>query len=240
MVLPFAAVIFDLDGTLVDSAPDIRAVLNAVLEEDGRPQLDLGAVIAMIGDGAGKLLERALNATGGVPAEGIAPLLRRFRERYDAEPVVRTRPYPQVPEVLAAMQAGGIRLGVCTNKPEAATLGTLKAVGLDGYFGAVVASGTLPGGVTKPDARMLHATLAALGVVPGEAAVMVGDAINDIKVARNAGLPVVLRAGGYTVEPADRLGADAVFTDYADLPATLDTLAGSRRAGLPRSLAPRH
>ena len=226
MVVPFAAVIFDLDGTLVDSAPDIRAVLNAVLEEDGRPQLDLGAVIAMIGDGAGKLLERALNATGGVPAEGIASLLGRFRERYDAEPTVLTRPYPQVPEVLAVMQAAGVRLGVCTNKPEPATIGTLNALGLADYFGAVVASGTLAGGITKPDARMLTATLDALGVARGEAAVMVGDAINDVKVARNAGLPVVLRAGGYTVTPAEQLGADAVFADFADLPATLRALVG--------------
>ncbi len=226
MVVPFAAVVFDLDGTLVDSAADIRAVLNAVLGEDGRPPLALDAVIPMIGDGAGKLLERALTATGGVPAEGIAPLLRRFRQRYDADPAVLTRPYAGVPDVLALMRAAGVRLGVCTNKPEAATLGTLKALDLAGYFGAVVASGTLPGGITKPDARMLTATLDALGVARGEAAVMIGDAINDVLVARNAGLPVVLRAGGYTVTPAERLGADAVFAEYSDLPATLHALAG--------------
>lgn len=231
MVVPFAAVIFDLDGTLVDSAPDIRAVLNAVLGEDGRPPLDLDAVIPLIGDGAGKLLERALAATGGVPEAGFEPLLRRFRERYDAEPAVLTRPYPRVPDVLASMQAAGVKLGICTNKPEAATLGTLEVLGLAGYFVAVVASGTLPGGVTKPDARMLQATLAALGIARGEAAVMVGDAINDVKVARNAGLPVVLRAGGYTVQPADRLGADAVFAEYSDLPATLRALAGRLSVG---------
>ncbi len=226
---PFAAVVFDLDGTLVDSAADIQLVLNEVLADIGREPLPLPAVTAMIGDGPGKLLERALVAGGtdeaGAPGQAAA-LVERFIARYDAMPVIHTRPYAGVPQTLSRLRADGARLGICSNKPEGATRAVLRQLGLAPLFGAIVGSGTLAG-VQKPDARMLWATLAALGV-DGASAVMVGDAAPDVGVARNAGVPVVIRAGGYSRQPAAALGADAVFETYGELPEVLAALRRQR------------
>lgn len=225
---PFDAIVFDLDGTLVNSAADIRMILNKLLADIGRLPLSLPAVTAMIGDGPRKLLERALAASGEVPAEAdIVSLVRRFVASYDAMPVTHTRPYADVPETLVRLKADGARLGVCTNKPEGATRAVLAALELAPLFDAVVGSGTITG-VQKPDRRMLDATLETLGV-DVSAAVMVGDAAPDVKVARNAGAPVVVRAGGYSQQPATSLGADAVFIRYAELPEVLAALRPQRR-----------
>jgi phosphoglycolate phosphatase len=225
---PFAAIVFDLDGTLVDSVADIRMTLNGILAEIGRPPLSLPAVTAMIGDGPGKLLERALTATGELPErDETTGLIARFVARYDAAPVTHTRPYPGAAETLGRLRAGGARLGVCTNKPEGATRAVLAALDLAPLFDAVVGSGTI-NGVQKPDPRVLVATLAELGIAEHDA-VMVGDATPDVGVARAAGVPVVLRAGGYTLKPATALGADAVFTHYPELPGVLASVRAQRR-----------
>lgn len=225
---PFAAIVFDLDGTLVDFAADIRMIVNQLLGDIGRPPLSLAAVTAMIGDGPRKLLERALAVGGDTStAPDITPLLADFIASYDAAPVTHTRPYTDVPETLRGLRQDGARLGVCTNKPERATRAVLAALGLAPLFDAVIGSGSVPG-VQKPDRRMLEATLAILDVDAANS-VMVGDAAPDVGVARNAGVPVVLREGGYTRDPATALGADAVFAEFAELPSVLAALRRQRR-----------
>jgi phosphoglycolate phosphatase len=218
------ALVFDLDGTLVDSAPDLLVAVNRLLAEERRRRLALAEVTRMIGDGAQKLVERAFAATGAdAPAETLARLTRRFLAHYEGHATEFTRPYAGVPETLARLAAAGFGLAICTNKPEAPTREVLRGLALDHFFAAVFGGDSLPG-VRKPDPRLLLATVRALGAEPGQA-VMVGDNANDVQAARAAGLAVILRAGGYTSVPATELGADAVIRAFSELPAALSALA---------------
>ncbi|MGF1640127.1 MAG: phosphoglycolate phosphatase [Rhodospirillales bacterium] len=224
-------VVFDLDGTLVDSAPDLQAALNRLMRELGRRPLGLDEVKGMVGDGAAKLVERAVAATGlDGPGDDLGVLTARFLAHYEGHATDCTRPYPGVRETLTRLRAAGLALAVCTNKPEAATREVLKDLDLDGFFAAVVGGDSLPG-VRKPDPAMLRAILEAVGASPREA-VMVGDNANDVAVARALGVPVVVRADGYTrTAPAD-LGADAVIDDFAELLDVLAVAAVTERGGI--------
>lgn len=213
------AVVFDLDGTLVDSAPDLLAAANTMLAELGRRALSLDEVIAMIGDGVAKLVERALAATGGLDGCEPAAVTQRFVEIYEGHAVDQTRPYPGVTEVLDRLQQQGVALGICTNKPEAATLEVLRDLDLARYFTAVIGGDSLDG-ARKPDPQPLLTIVHRLGATAAEA-VMVGDNANDVQAARAAGMPVIVHARGYTRVPAADLGADAVIDGFADLHRTL-------------------
>src|SRR5260370_30895650 len=137
------AILFDLDGTLVDSVPDLAAAANALLAELGRPPLSLAQVTGMVGDGAPKLVERALAASGAGDTPPRAAL-DRFLAFYEADPTRLTRPYDGVPAVLDELAAAGWRLGVCTNKPERATRAVLAGLGLDRFFPVVLRRGSGP------------------------------------------------------------------------------------------------
>lgn len=183
------AVVFDLDGTLIDSEPDLRAALNRVLAGEGLPALQAEAVRNMIGDGAKMLVERGFAARGRVAEpENLAA----FLTDYEANAVVETVAYPGIEQALAALQAAGHRLAVCTNKPNAAALAVLDALGLAGYFGAVIGGDSTPH--RKPDPRHLAAALHALGAAE---AVMVGDHENDMAAARGLNIPGIFAAWGY-------------------------------------------
>jgi phosphoglycolate phosphatase len=214
------AVLFDLDGTLIDSVPDLQAALNETLREIGKKPLPQDEVRKMIGDGTAMLVARGL-AARGVPLEALAERLPRFLALYEADPVGRTRVYPGVTQVLARLVAEGRRLAICTNKPQAATLAVLRGLGLDGLFEAVVGGDALP--VRKPDPGHVLGAVAALGAVPEEA-VMVGDNENDVAAAKSAGVPVILVRYGYARVPLAELPADLQIDGFADLPAALDTL----------------
>lgn len=224
----FDAVVFDLDGTLVDTAPDILAYLNEMLSELGRPGLGLDAVRPMIGDGVKRLMIRGLEASGGVPSDlDIDALFHRYLERYTAEPARESRPYDGMVETLEALSNTGLRLGVCTNKPQRPTDRLLARLGLDRYFGAVIGGDALP--VKKPDPAHLLAVLERLDVEP-ERAALIGDSETDLKTARAADVPCILVSFGYTAVPARELGADRVI-DHAD--ALIHALAGlSSRSGI--------
>lgn len=214
------AVVFDLDGTLVDTAADIHAVLAEVLVEAGQPVPDAEAVRAMIGDGAKVLIERAVAQVGA--DVDIDALHRRFTARYAEVPCRHSVPYSGAVELLRGLRDRGVRLGLCTNKPQAATMGLLEALGLDGAFDIVI-GGDVLAGVRKPDPAHLGAVLARLAVKPADA-MMVGDSRNDLLAARGAGLRCVLVSFGYTAVPARELGADAVVDRLDQLPALLDRL----------------
>lgn len=216
------AVIFDLDGTLIDSAPDIGAALNRFLVRHGRPPVTDAQVRSMIGDGAGNLLRYAFAATGA-PLEpgGEARLLPDFLDDYEAQPADPRTLYPGVPGTLEALAAAGIALGLCTNKPERVTRVVLEQVGLATRFSAVAGGDTLA--FRKPDGRHLAWVAERLGAAP-DASVMVGDNANDVGAARAAGMPVIAVSYGYPRMPVAELGADLVIDRFADLPGALARL----------------
>ncbi|MBM3555737.1 MAG: phosphoglycolate phosphatase [Alphaproteobacteria bacterium] len=222
----FPVAAFDLDGTLIDTAPDLTAALNHALALAERPPVPPEEVRHMVGDGVVKLLERGLAASGPpVDGEIFDRLRQAFLAHYKAHLADLSRPFIGVPETLAALKGEGIALAVCTNKPSGFTEPLLKALGLRGFFASVVSGDDLPW--RKPDGRHLKAAFERAG---GEArrGVLVGDAHNDVAAARDAGVPVVLVSYGYTATPAARLQGDAVIDDFRALPRTLAGLAPRR------------
>ena len=217
----FRAILFDLDGTLVDTAPDLAGALNYVLTLEGRPAIDLAAVRSLVGDGARALIERGMAVTGA-PAtpQQLEQRFADFIDYYGVHIADESRAFPTVPEVVAAL-ARGARLAVCTNKPEALSIRLLDKLDLAVPFGAVVGGDSLP--VRKPHPGHILGTLERLGVAAGEA-IMVGDSYNDVASARAAGLPVVAVSFGYTTVPPRQLGADRVIDSFAELPAALAAL----------------
>lgn len=213
------ALLIDLDGTLIHSAPDLAVAVNKLLVEEGRSALSEAEVTAMVGHGARRLVTRAFAATGPAAAEDALPGLQaRFLAHYVAEPTARTRPYLGVETALRALQDTGHPMAVCTNKPEGPSRLILEALALDRYFGAVVGGDTLPR--RKPDPSMAHETLRQLGTT-AENAVFVGDSVTDYDTARAAGLPVVLVTYGYGDGLVEGLAADAHIHAFDDLPRVL-------------------
>jgi phosphoglycolate phosphatase len=185
------AVVFDLDGTLIDSDPDIRAAVNRVLATEGLAPLSTQEVRSMIGDGAKALVERAFAARGQVASVAH---VAAFVADYEVNAVVETAPYPGIVEALQALKDAGHPLGVCTNKPVVAARNVLAVLGLDQYFHVVMGGDSTP--YRKPNPNHLAAVLQALGATP-ERAVMVGDHANDINAADGLGVPSVFVSWGY-------------------------------------------
>ncbi|MGB0684342.1 MAG: HAD family hydrolase [Magnetovibrionaceae bacterium] len=195
--MPPCALLFDLDGTLIDSAPDLKRAINLVLVARGRAPLDLGQVTSMVGDGAARLVERAFQATGE-PLDDSGPETAAFLEAYSGHEAVETRLYPGVPETLAELVQRGHPMGLCTNKPEAPARALLEHFGLTAMFGTVIGGDTLPG-FRKPRAEPLLQALENLAIDRQEwcHALMVGDNANDIRSGEAAGLKTVLVSYGY-------------------------------------------
>jgi len=231
------AVVFDLDGTLIDSAPDLASALNRLLARESLPPVPLADVHMMIGDGVAKLVERGFAAhgrsLGGAELENLA---RRFVADYEPNSAVETRPFPGVLAALGELGGAGLALGVCTNKPEAATRAILAAFGMDAHISAVVGGDTVPG-ARKPDPATLLETLRRLGAAPGQA-IAVGDSPNDVGAARAAGVPVIAVSFGYSRVPPHLLGADRLIGRFADLGAALAEVSRERLALTPLPGAP--
>ena len=218
--MSLSAVVFDLDGTLVDTLPDLSAAVEALLRERALDAPPAAEVRAMIGDGARRLVERAFAWAGApVDADGLDVAHGRFLEIYNAAPCRASRLYPGVETTLETLAGKGLRLGLCTNKPQAPTEAILEALGIERFFRAVIGGDAVPR--RKPDPAHLLAVLDRLGVVPA-AALMVGDSRNDLASARAAGVACVLVDYGYTPVPAQKLGADRVIGGFAELLAALD------------------
>jgi phosphoglycolate phosphatase len=209
--------VFDLDGTLVDSAADIHAALDRLMAARALPGFARPEVIGMIGDGVRVLVTRAL-AARGLPFDEAA--LAAFMTDYEAEAAVLTRPFDGIPAVLDGLAADGWRMAVCTNKPEAAARKLLDALGLSARFAALGGGDSFP--VRKPDPGHLLATLAAAGGA-AERAVMIGDHHNDIRAASGCGVPCIFAGWGYG--PAHMAEGAPVAASPADLPALIAAMA---------------
>lgn len=223
-----AALLFDLDGTLVHSVPDLRAALNAILAEDGRRALDEPEVARMVGNGVRKLVERGYDATGGAPAEAAAldALVDRFMAIYGAHPADLSHPFEGVVQALDILSMRGHPLGVCTNKPTQAANDLMKAMGLAGYFDVVIGGGSTP--ELKPHPAPVLAALEALGRSP-EDALFIGDSPNDVEAARAAGLPVLCVTFGYRRCGVEDLGADRLVDHFRDVPDAVSALLRDRQ-----------
>jgi phosphoglycolate phosphatase len=210
--------LLDLDGTLVDSVPDLLAALDRLLVPMGARPFARAEVTAMIGDGVAALVRRAFAARGIAEPPAAAAT---FLADYTPRAAELTRPFPGIDAMLDALAAAGWRLAVCTNKPEAAARALLEVLGLTPRLAAIGGGDSFP--VKKPDPRHLLATLEAAGGAPGQA-LMLGDHANDIDGARAAGIPAIFAGWGYG--PA----AMAQGVPVAATPAAVPGLAAALRA----------
>lgn len=218
--MSFDVVVFDLDGTLADTADDLAAALNHALTQIGRPTLALPEVRAMVGHGTRALMCKGLAATGEVSDALVDASLPALTAFYTANICRATTGYPGVEQALDTLAAGGARFAVCTNKPEVLARMLVEALGWGDRFAAIIGGDTLA--VAKPDAAPLHAAIARAG---GGRAAYVGDSITDADTARAAAIPFVAVSFGFLDRPVSELGADAVIDHYDALPEALASLA---------------
>lgn len=218
----FRAILIDLDGTLLETAPDLGDSLNRILRSVDRRALSEAEVRSMIGDGLAKLIERGFAATGGIPGQArYDELLAAFMSDYTANSTVRTHPNPNTIAFCTAEQARGVKLAVVTNKPMIPSKVILDANGFTPLLTALVGGDSAS--AKKPDPAPVRLALRQMDI-PAEDAVMIGDSPADVGAARAAGIPVAAYRHGYTSVPVDDLGADLVFDDFADLGAALTKL----------------
>lgn len=218
-------VVFDLDGTLVDTAHDLIGTLNAVMAREGLPALPVAEVGHLVGQGARSLVDRGLRANAVVPdAAMLDRLFVDFIAHYAENIAEASRPYPGVEASLDRFAAEGFILAVCTNKPEALSVKLLDALGLTGRFAAICGGDTFP--VRKPDPAHITGTIDRAGG-DRRRAVMVGDSINDIAAAKNAAIPAVAVTFGYSDRPVAELGADVVVDRFDAVYEAVARLAGA-------------
>jgi phosphoglycolate phosphatase len=217
------SIVFDLDGTLIDSLPDVLASMNLMLAEEKRRPLSLTELSNMVGRGVTPMVEDAYNMTGKAIASPIElkDAAQRYINHYKANPVGHTVVFPNVIETLRKLKEDGFCMGICTNKPYEMTLLVLEGLKIDIFFDGVTGGDNLP--FNKPDPRHILTTL-VLMKSEANRAVMVGDSWVDAKGGRDAGLPVIAVDYGYNSEPIESLEADNVIGDFALLPQAISKL----------------
>lgn len=222
------ALVFDLDGTLIDSAPDIHAAANRLMSELQLPAFDLTTITSYIGNGIPKLVERCLAATGeSGRAIDLDHAISRFKAFYAEEPAVRTRPYAGVEKALAAFAKAGCRMGVVTNKAEDLSRAALRDLGLDRYFDVVIGGDSLPS--KKPDPTGLLQAIEGLGATRATA-LYVGDSEVDAETAANADVRFALFSSGYRKTPLEDLAHWRLYDDMSELVDMIE-LPGTQSVG---------
>lgn len=220
--MPCPIIVFDLDGTLIDTAPDLVDALNVVLAREGLPPVPYEIARNLIGGGARMMLKRGIEAEGRnlTPAK-LDALFADFVAHYSEHVADRSRPFPGLIEALDALAAQGHRFAVCTNKLERLSVMLLEQLKLADRFAAICGPDTF--GMPKPDPEVLRRTIAAAGG-SSQHAVMIGDSLTDIRTARGASIPVIAVDFGYTDRPVAELGPDRVISGFSQLPATIAAL----------------
>jgi len=222
MMLRPPIVVFDLDGTLAETAHDLVATLNMLLVREGFPRLPLTAARPMVGAGARALIQRGFSANGEeLSAPRLDLLLREFLAHYEEHIVDETTLFPGALSALDRLAEEGFRLAVCTNKPERLSRVLLSRLGVANHFAAICGRETFP--VFKPDPAALLLTIDAAGG-DSRRAVMVGDSRTDVTTARNARVPVVAVDFGYTDTPVVELAPDRVISHFDDLWGAVESL----------------
>ena len=217
-------VVFDLDGTLVDTAPDLVATLNIIFARVGLPLVEYDSARNMVDGGMRAMIERGLTLEGRTfTATEIDRLFADFIAHYGAHLADRSLPFPGAEAAMERLAARGCRFAICTNKLESLSVRLLEALGLSGHFSAVCGQDTF--GLQKPDPEILLRTIRKAGGNPARA-IMVGDSHTDIEAARAARIPVIAVDFGYTETPVSLLGPDQVISSYDNLPAAVFRLLG--------------
>lgn len=210
--IPFDIVGFDLDGTLLDTSGDLAAAVNYAIATDGRPSFPVDAIRPFVGKGAKVMLERALTASGGYDDALLARMLPTLLDYYEQNLAIHSVPYPGLMNTMEALDKAGAKLAICTNKADRFTIPLLHQIGLSERFVSVIGGDTL--GVAKPDPAPIHEMIARAG---GGRTIFLGDTINDIAGARNAGVPSIAVSFGFLDGPVEQLEADAVIDHFDEL-----------------------
>lgn len=207
------AVIFDLDGTLVDTAPDLWRATNHVLTSSGRNPVTLDQVRAFVGYGARRLIARGFAATGtSLGTQDIEPLYDKFVTYYGANIAGASQPFPGCVDLLDRLKGDGVRIGICTNKLEGLSVRLIESLGLTAYFDTIVGPDTI--GIAKPDPAPYREALRRMGAETARS-LLVGDSETDVLTARAAGVPIIGVTFGYTAEPIESFKPDALVSDFS-------------------------
>lgn len=218
--------VFDLDGTLVDTAPDLAAATNHVLSKVKLAPVSEAEIRPFVGHGARVMIERALATHGhAVEGEDLQDLFEVFITHYTANIAAASRPYPGVISALNAFRSAGAELAVCTNKIEAHARMLLDELDMSQHFAAITGRDSL--GASKPDPRHLVGTIALAGGAPAKS-IMVGDSETDIATAKAARVPVIAVDFGYSSEPVRTFAPDAVISHYEELAGAIAAITGRR------------
>ncbi|VAW10039.1 Phosphoglycolate phosphatase [hydrothermal vent metagenome] len=214
-----ATIVFDLDGTLIDTAPDLAATMNELLRRRGRGSLPTSAIRTMVGHGAKAMMEAGMAATGAAAGEAeLDDMFAEFIEYYSDNIAVQSQIFPGALAALDRLEAEGYRLAMCTNKMEALSRKLIGSLGLEGRFASLLGGDTLA--FRKPDPRHLTETIVQAGGDVGNA-ILVGDSIADVSAAKAASVPVIGVSFGYTKIPMAELAPDRVIDHFDDLDAAV-------------------
>ena len=217
--MPARTIVFDLDGTLIDTAPDLIDTLNMVFAREGLPPVPYATARNLIGGGARVMIARGIEAEGAaVTPARLEQLFADFIAHYSEHIADRSRPFPGLADVLDALAADGCRFAVCTNKLERLSVLLLKKLGLADRFAFICGQDTF--GIQKPDPEVLRCTVTAAGGSLSHA-IMIGDSATDISTARAAGIPVIAVDFGYSERPVSEFGPDRIISRYEQLPAAI-------------------
>ncbi|MGE4323126.1 MAG: HAD family hydrolase [Sphingobium sp.] len=218
--IPFDIVGFDLDGTLIDTSGDLAAAVNHALATLNRPPFPVDAIRPFVGKGARVMLERALTASGNCDDDVLNRTLPVLLDHYQQNLAIHSVPYAGLIDALDTLRAAGVAVAVCTNKAERFAIPLLHQIGLADRFASIIGGDTV--GVAKPDSAPIREMIARAG---GGRAIFVGDTINDIVGARNAGIPSIAVSFGFLDGPVEQLEADAVIHHFDELMPVLENWA---------------
>jgi phosphoglycolate phosphatase len=215
--IPFDIVGFDLDGTLLDTSGDLAAAVNYAIGRLGRAPFPVEEIKPFVGRGAKVMLERALTASGECTPELLEESLPVLLDYYQQNLAIHTIPYPGLLAAMDALDAAGVRMAICTNKAERFAVPLMHQTGLAERFASIIGGDTI--GIAKPDPAPIHAMIERAG---GGRTIFVGDTINDIAGARNAGVPSIAVSFGFIEGTVEALEADAIIHHFDELVPTLE------------------